>query len=151
MASKRGRNGFHKEGKECGKEVEVWSGDFVLFWKPSSVFSQWTMSSFEVDGAPYRSFVFAVCLFPHSTTYTLSLSLSLTHLLDPLVVAITMGDDKTSERTVVFQKNEIKHKLETPMRSCYVFWGDAYTQWKHGAMKIKKKAVALFFPRRFAT
>jgi hypothetical protein len=45
----------------------------------------------------------------------------------------------------VFQKNEIKHKLETPMRSCYVFWGDAYTQWKHGAMKIKKKAVALFF------
>ena len=53
MASKRGRNGFLKEVKECGEEVEVWSGDFVLFWKPPSVFGQWTLSSFEVDGAPY--------------------------------------------------------------------------------------------------
>jgi len=63
---------------------------------------------------------------------------------NPVVVAITMGDDKTSERTMVFQKNEIKHKLETPMRSCYVFWGDAYTQWKHGSMKIKKKSDVVY-------
>ncbi len=53
MASKRGRNGFHKQVEELGEEVEVWSGDFVLFWKPPSVFGQWTLSSFEVDGAPY--------------------------------------------------------------------------------------------------
>jgi hypothetical protein len=63
---------------------------------------------------------------------------------NPLVVAITMGDDKTSERTMVFQKNEIKHKLETPMRSGYVFWGDAYTLWKHGSMKIKKKSDVVY-------
>ena len=32
---------------------EAWRGNFVLFWKPPSVFGQWTPSRFEVEGQWY--------------------------------------------------------------------------------------------------
>lgn len=55
MAGERGHSGekgLVLRGRERigNEEVEVWKGDFVLFWKPPTVFGQWTPSTFEVDG-----------------------------------------------------------------------------------------------------
>jgi hypothetical protein len=44
---KKERSGFD------GTQV-VETADFVLFWKPPGVYSQWTESTFEVDGVTYN-------------------------------------------------------------------------------------------------
>ena len=61
---------------------------------------------------------------------------------DPAILGITFCENADTTRTMRFTKvsdKKKKHTIITHDCSAYLFWGDAYTDWKHESMKVPRQ------------